>query len=135
MRPLLVLIVLLFFTFSCADDETSLNPLEDSGVLGLWEIESRGINNVSSTEAFCCESILLSEDTNLNDLKGTYYYDYGTVTNGTFELNVDNSTILFRSEDDTEDTFNFTIEDDLLEIYFFVENDRNWSRYSKTNNN
>lgn len=135
MRPLIVVIGILFCTFSCADDDTSFNRLEASDVLGLWEIESRGINYISSTEAFCCESLLLLEDSNLSDLKGTYSYDYGTVTNGIFELNLENSTIMFRSENDNEDIFNYTIEDNLLEIYFFEENDRNWSRYSKTDTN
>ncbi len=135
MRPLIVVIGILFCTFSCADDDTSFNRLEASDILGLWEIESRGINDISSTEAFCCESLLLSEDSNLSDLKGTYSYDYGSVTNGTFELNTENSTIVFRSENDTENIFNYTIEDNLLEIYFFDENDRNWSRYSKNVSN
>lgn len=135
MRNAFILFGLLFLVLSCSDDDKILNRLEATGILGFWEVESRGVNDISSTEAFCCESFLFMDDSNLSDLKGTYTYDHGKVTTGTFELNIDDSSLRFRTQNGTDNELSYNLEGERLEIYYFEDDDRIWTVYSKSGSN
>ncbi|WP_426430262.1 hypothetical protein ACPX19_12085 [Winogradskyella sp. HB-48] len=128
---------LLFFIailiISCNnDDSNTSNPLIETGLIGDWEISGRGINNISSLEALCCETLSFSDDDNEEDLNGSYVFDeYGTITNGTYTVSSENSTITYTTESNITNIIEFTVNNDVLEIWYFDENGRNWTTYNK----
>ena len=129
---LLALVTCLFY--SCNDnDNGTQNPLSDLGLLGDWDISGRGIDNVSSLEALCCESITFSDDSNTNDLKGTYVSDdsSGIITNGTFTVDIEANSIVYTTENDNTYALEFTIDNDVLEVWYFEDGARYWTSYAK----
>ncbi|MDT0557658.1 hypothetical protein RM697_03315 [Ichthyenterobacterium sp. W332] len=129
----LYVLILVSILISCSDDDVTINPLSNSGLLGEWEISSRGINNVSSLEALCCETIMFMEDSNINDTKGNYTFDdsNGIITNGVFTIDVNNNILLYTTENNNSYTQEYSLNSDVLEVWYFEEGDRYWTQYFK----
>ncbi|MCB0398899.1 MAG: hypothetical protein KDD26_04605 [Winogradskyella sp.] len=119
---------------SCSDDDSNTsNPLTEIGLIGDWEISGRGINNITSLEELCCETLSFSDDDNKEDFNGSYIFDQnGIITNGIFTVSVENSTITYTTENNNTNIIEFTINNDVLEIWYFDDdNGRNWTTYNK----
>lgn len=129
--------LLSFFLINCSNDDsnTMSESLESIDVLGRWEVSARGTNNVTSAEAFCCETLELMDDSNPQDLKGIFSYDYGTITNGTFTVDLNDDVFIFTTEDDTTNSLYFNRDADQLEVWTFEGENRNWTTYNKTSDN
>ncbi|WP_299336159.1 hypothetical protein [uncultured Psychroserpens sp.] len=123
--------------FNCSNDDSNSNSetLESTGVLGRWEVNARGINNITSGEAFCCETLELIDDTNPSDLRGRYSYDFGTLTNGTFSVDPENDVFTFTTENENTDTLFFSIDSNILEVWTFENSNRIWTSYTRGTDN
>ena len=132
---LTILICVLMMNCTNDDSNPSTETLENTGVLGRWDVNARGINNITSGEAFCCETLELMDDTNPSDLRGKYIYDYGTITNGTFSVDLENSVFTFTTENEHTNTLFFNLDSNLLEVWTFENNERIWTIYTKGTDN
>jgi hypothetical protein len=129
-----LLLFLLLITSCDTDDNNTLNPLIETGLIGEWEIIGRGINNISSLEALCCETLSFLDDDNKRDLNGLYIFDeHGIITNGSFTINLDENTINYTTENSDTSTLKFTINNSVLEVWYFDNSNRNWTTYVKQN--
>lgn len=126
-----------FFTaiilLSCDNnDSNTSNPIVETGLIGEWEIIGRGINNISSLEALCCETLSFLDDGNERDLNGLYIFnEHGIITNGSFTVNLEENTIEYTTENSDTTILEFTINNSILEIWYFDDNNRNWTTYLK----
>ena len=131
---------ILFFTLiltGCSNNNNeNSNPLSNTGLIGDWEISGRGINNVSSLEAVCCETIKFIDDANTHDFRGTYIFNdsSGVVTNGIFTVDSDNGAIAYTTENDNTYILEYSLNSNVLEVWFFDGGNRNWTTYIKTSN-
>jgi hypothetical protein len=118
---------------SCGtEDSNASNPLIETGLIGEWEIIGRGINNISSLEALCCETLSFLDDDNERDLNGLYIFDeHGIITNGSFTVNLEESTIDYATGNSDTTTLEFTINNSILEVWYFDDDNRNWTTYLK----
>lgn len=128
--------VALIFTLSViscgTEDSNASNPLIETGLIGEWEIIGRGINNISSLEALCCETLSFLDDDNERDLNGLYIFDeHGIITNGSFTINLEESTIDYATGNSDTTTLEFTINNSILEVWYFDDDNRNWTTYLK----
>lgn len=114
--------------FSCNDDSDDTNPLQESGIMGQWLINSKGINNLTSTESICCEFIIFTDDDISNNLTGSY--NYNDETYGTFSLDLNNNTITHISENGNSYTQEYLITENSLELWYYEGVDRYWVKYS-----
>lgn len=126
-----------FFTaiilLSCDNnDSNTSNPIVETGLIGEWEIIGRGINNISSLDALCCETLSFLDDGNERDLNGLYIFnEHGIITNGSFTVNLEENTIEYTTENSDTTILEFTINNSILEIWYFDDNNRNWTTYLK----
>jgi len=101
--------------FQCeSDDPAPFDILDTTGLLGSWEIQDEIINgNISDMIPKCCEFLEFDPDDNITDSKGllTYTDSQGLVNSGSFEVNLDNQTILFIDDENDEFIFDFSIND------------------------
>ncbi|MHA7842559.1 MAG: hypothetical protein ACX93I_04515 [Winogradskyella sp.] len=118
---------------SCGtEDSNASNPLIETGLIGEWEIIGRGINNISSLESLCCETLSFLDDDNERDLNGLYIFDeHGIITNGSFTVNLEESTIDYATGNSDTTTLEFTINNSILEVWYFDDDNRNWTTYLK----
>lgn len=132
-RIIYLLVASFLLTMSCSNDDNTTNPLSETGLIGTWGINGKGINNVSSIEAICCETLIFSEDSNIRDFNGNYEFDQsvGVTTNGTFVVDTLNNTILFTTENGLTSSLEFSLVNDILEVWFFNDSGRNWTSYNK----
>lgn len=114
------------------NDSNTSNPIVETGLIGEWEIIGRGINNISSLEALCCETLSFLDDGNERDLNGLYIFnEHGIITNGSFTVNLEENTIEYTTENSDTTILEFTINTSILEIWYFDDNNRNWTTYLK----
>ncbi|MUU77389.1 hypothetical protein [Winogradskyella endarachnes] len=117
--------------FGCSDDDSNNYPLENTGILGEWEISMRGIDNTSTAEIVCCESLIFSDNDTKNDLIGYYTYIYSGENYGSFNLDTDNTTITFASENGNINTETYLITENTLELWYYENEHRHWEIYTK----
>ena len=91
---------LLFLTASCSNDEDNApapeaDPLEATGLLGVWEFQGRTVNGEDTGAEPCCIFLEFVVNANPNDTQGTYFR-YGSVpmTEGIFIVSNDGSNDL-----------------------------------------
>jgi hypothetical protein len=106
----------------CAKEDTQqLSELEQTGILGKWEIQGRITDQISDLKAYCCEFIVFVEDNQPTDNRGEFNsYGTGYETDGTFEINLTGDTVSFNFNDkylkyrfEVQDTIlTFSYEDD-----------------------
>ena len=132
LRISLLFLTTLLITNCDTNDTNTSNPLIETGLIGEWEIIGRGINNVSSLEALCCETLSFSDDDSERDLNGLYIFDeHGIITNGSFTINLEENTIVYSTENSDTITLEFTINNSILEVWYFDDNNRIWTTYIK----
>ncbi|WP_431107670.1 hypothetical protein [Winogradskyella poriferorum] len=128
-----VVLIFVLSIISCGtEDNNTSNPLIDTGLVGNWEISGRGINNLSSLEALCCETLSFLDDDNERDLSGLYIFDeQGIITNGTFLVDLESNIIEYTAESSNTKTLEFNINNDVLEVWFYDGTNRHWTTYNK----
>lgn len=128
-----VALIFALSVISCdTEDNSNSNPLIEIGLIGEWEIIGRGINNISSLEALCCETLSFFDDNNERDLNGSYIFDeHGIITNGSFTVNLEENTIDYATGNSDTTTLEFTINNSILEVWYFDDDNRNWTTYLK----
>lgn len=106
---------------SCNDDDKVLiDPIEDTGILGIWKLESRVINNISDLAVRCCDYLEFEQDDRPDDLTGSFYaYGFLYETDGTFTLDLNGGSILFEY-DDSQRSYTYTLKEDRL-TFFYTE--------------
>lgn len=78
----------------CTKDEP-VDTLVNINIIGKWEIESRLTNNISNMAVLCCEFIEFKTDENIEDYLGLFQSESSNlINNGTFDVNVNDKTIL-----------------------------------------
>lgn len=114
----------LLMAFQCeSDDPSSIDNLEPIGLFGRWEIQDEVMNEIiSDMIPRCCEFLAFIPDDTIRDNKGllTHTDSQGLVNSGTFEVDIDNQTILFIDNENDEFVFHFSINDsqEILTIDF-----------------
>ena len=131
-RELIGSILLSFFLVNCSADDSVDNPLVKTGLIGKWEINGLGINTISSLEALCCQTLILTDDANNKDSTGLFVSETEVTTKGVFTVNLSNNTILFTTENGNTDKFEFSLDsNDYLEVWYFEGDNRHWTGYEK----
>lgn len=132
MRKTSFLVVLLSVClYSCSDDDSNFNALQESGIIGEWEINGKGINQIVSTESFCCETLIFTEDDNENDLKGNYIYSLNGETYGDFIIDTESNLITVTTENGNSNTEAYVLNENTLELWYYENENRYWSLYRK----
>jgi len=114
----------LLMAFQCeSDDPAPIDNLEPIGLFGRWEIQDEVMNEIiSDMIPRCCEFLTFIPDDTIRDNKGllTHTDSQGLVNSGTFEVDIDNQTILFIDNENDEFVFHFSINDsqEILTIDF-----------------
>jgi len=132
-----LVIIPFLMAFQCeSDDPAHFDNLVEIGLLGQWEIQDEVINgNISDMIPRCCEFLNFESDDDIRDYKGllTYTDSQGWVNNGTFEVDIDNETILFMDNENDEFIFDFSINDsqEILRLDFTedgINYTQSWTR-------
>ena len=114
----------LLMAFQCeSNDPSPIDNLEPIGLFGRWEIQDEVMNEIiSDMIPRCCEFLAFIPDDSIRDNKGllTHTDSQGLVNSGTFEVDIDNQTILFIDNENDEFVFHFSINDsqEILTIDF-----------------
>ena len=83
----------LLMAFQCEDDiEIADDNLNDSGLLGTWEIADETVNGLSDMLPICCEFFEFNPDDNKQDFTGLFVYtdSMGDVYDGLFTVDQTN---------------------------------------------
>jgi hypothetical protein len=129
----LLLFVPLLMAFQCDDDiEISDDSLNDTSLLGRWEINSEVMNGkIMDLLPKCCKFIEFSTDEKENDLIGMYIYteDMDAVSSGVFTVNLNSNTIVFEPPNSQIFTYEFMLNNNASELTFnFTENGVNFQQ-------
>ena len=130
-KPFLFFTLFSFCFFGCSDDDSENYRLQDTGIIGEWEISMRGIDNTSTTDVVCCESLIFTDNGTENDLIGYYTFIYNGENNGSFILDTENTTITLTSESGNINTETYLIAENTLELWYYENEYRHWSIYTK----
>jgi hypothetical protein len=116
---IIVLLVSIFLIASCSKNEPAqYDALEGTGLLGKWEIQKTIVDGIADLSAECCTFIEFNKDSHPDDLKGDFRsYGVGYETNGIFEVNTVNRTILF-DYNNKQRSYVFDIEENLLALSY-----------------
>ncbi len=105
----------------CTKDEP-VDTLVNINIIGKWEIESRLTNNISNMAVLCCEFIEFKTDENIEDYLGLFQSESSNlINNGTFEVNVNDKTILI-DLDNRQLLCDYSINADKLNLIYTDEN-------------
>ncbi|MBT8260525.1 MAG: hypothetical protein KJN82_04360 [Bacteroidia bacterium] len=123
----------LLMAFQCESDDPALfDNLDTTDLLGRWEIQDEILNgNISDMIPRCCEFLEFDPDDVITDRNGylTYTDSQGLVNSGTFEVTLDNQTILFIDEENNEFVFDFSINDSQENLTIdFTEDETNYTQ-------
>lgn len=113
--------------FQCEDDiEIVEDNLNDSGLLGTWEISEETVNGISDMLPICCEFLEFNPDDNKQDFTGFFIYtdSMGNVYDGLFTFDQTNQTILFDRNDNELITYGYSLNssEEYLTLTFTQEN-------------
>jgi hypothetical protein len=128
MKNLKILITTVILSFivltSCDKGEVEeIDNLQQTGVPGLWKLESREINGISGLAVECCDYIEFKTDSEPTDLKGKFKaFGVGYATNGVFELNTTDETIEF-IYDDEQLLYEIQISENIIVFSYSEKND------------
>lgn len=96
--------------------------LEQTGILGTWEIHSYEINGITDLSVNCCEFTEFKEDSRPDDYNGTYRtYGPGYESTGIFTINPTNSTLSF-GDSSSQTVYEYDIQDEYL-TFIYSENE------------
>ena len=100
----------------------STDSIEQYGLIGEWEIQSRVVNNITGMPALCCEFLVFSADQNTNYNIGNFsYFGNGDNTAGTFEvIDFDNMQFLI---DGTVHYRSFAVNGNYLSLDYIESGD------------
>ncbi len=125
-RPSLLLAFSIILLASCKNQSTDpqeTDLLRETGILGTWEIQTYVVNGIMDLSVECCEFTEFREDDQPDDYHGTYRtYGPGYESNGSFTLNVPNSTLTLDDPDNPR-VFEYLIQDDQLRIRYTEDED------------
>lgn len=130
---LFLILIPFLMAFQCESDlPAPYDNLNSLGLLGTWEIQNEIINgNLSDIIPRCCEFIEFYADDDITDNKGLYFQNdsQGTVSNGTFEVDLSNLTIVFIDDNNVEFVVAFTMDDTQQDLTLeFTEDDTNYTQ-------
>ena len=121
------LFLALILCFGCGKDESpQLEPektpqfcdMEQIGLLGEWEIQSRTTNGITPLIVFCCEFINLEDDDLLEDCNGAFKSEgVGYETEGFYTVNADEQTISFVFNNKTL-IYGFQVQDTIINFEY-----------------
>lgn len=103
----LLILLFAFVLFSCdkEDEQSDTNPnqqvdlLQQSGIMGKWEIQTREYDNIMDMTVYCCEFIQFESDSSLNDWQGSFsYMGHGDTNLGTFVVDTSKAEVLIQLE-------------------------------------
>lgn len=119
----------LLMAFQCEDDiEIADDNLNDSGLLGTWEIADETVNGISDMLPICCEFFEFNPDDNKQDFTGLFVYtdSMGDVYDGLFTVDQTNQTLLFEW-DDEQITYGYELDSSQEHLTFtFTEDNLNY---------
>lgn len=108
----LLLVLPLLMAFQCNDDDALMEDrLNDTGLLGTWEINDEINNNISDLLPRCCQFFEFLTDDNKEDLSGQFMFtdDLGQDYQGVFSLNESNQTIRFQRDGNEDLVYDYDI--------------------------
>ena len=119
---LLSIASLVLFLAGCSgDDPAPYDRLDDTGLLGTWEISGQTINGITNSSVVCCEFNEFTVDDNPDDLRGNYRtYGTGPEATGTFLVNELQSTISVERSTDTT-VLDYNLLNDNLTIEYMED--------------
>ncbi|MFO7719320.1 MAG: hypothetical protein R6W85_02625 [Gillisia sp.] len=119
----ILLFIFMILLTSCDKDQVEqIDNLEQTGVLGMYKLETRIVNGISSLAIECCDYIEFKTDSEPGDLKGVFRaFGVGYETNGVFELNPSTNTIQFEYND-TQTSYGFKSLEDVITFTYSEDN-------------
>lgn len=122
-----LLLLPLLMAFQCGDDlEIIDDSLNETGLLGRWEINSEVMNgNIMDLLPKCCKFIEFRTDENEDELIGMYVYteDTNNVYSGIFTVDLNSDTIVFEPSNNQIFTYGFLMNNNFTELTFnFTDN-------------
>lgn len=98
-----------------------VDKLDEIGILGEWEIESRVINGIDDMLPICCEFLDFQTGSNKDDFNGNMRYaEIDRDIAGKFEIDQANMTIEFIFEDYNYPS-NLEIKDNVMHLTYSNE--------------
>ena len=107
---------------TCRTDEPEpVDALEQTGLLGRWEIVDRWTGTITSGLPMCCEFLSFITGDNTQDLDGAILNENGAVTNeGTFAVDLSNSSLDLFYNGDTIPMV-YLIAEDRLNLEYYLD--------------
>lgn len=128
----LLLFLPFLFSFQCKDnDPAPLDRLEETGLLGRWEIQDEVLNGViADLLPRCCAFLVFKADDNISDKRGLLTYTANEIVkNGTFQVDESNQKIIFVDEDNDEFIFEFEFNEAKEQLIIdFIEEEVNYTQ-------
>lgn len=123
-----VLCLAVLTAFSSCEKVEDKDLLENTGILGRWEITEELTNGVSDLLPRCCEFLDFIPDDNIEDYKGLLTStSVGLLNSGIFEVDLNNKTILFIDDDNDQFLFNYSVDESLENLTIdFTEDGNNF---------
>jgi hypothetical protein len=118
---LFLTISFLLFTGCKKENQVEPSELEQTGLLGTWEIREVSVNGIADLAVDCCDFLEFSDDDIRGDFQGVFK-SYGAwhETNGTFLVNTDNHTILF-DFNNNQKLYDYEVQDEVLSFSYIDE--------------
>ncbi len=113
--------------FQCDNEsELSEDNLNESGILGKWEIANETINGISDLLPKCCKFFEFNPDNNNQDLSGLFMFIDDPVENymGAFTIEEPKQLIIFQREgkENIEYGYSINLSKDYLTLTFTEDN-------------
>ncbi|MFD0932651.1 hypothetical protein ACFQ0R_08615 [Psychroflexus salinarum] len=111
----LIIILPLLIAFQCNEDELHTienDNLNETGLIGGWEISAETINGISDMLPKCCRFLDFYINSNPDDLKGDYKYsDDSGLYDGEFTIDITENQIIFDNFNNEQVIYSFSIDD------------------------
>lgn len=120
----------LFMAFQCNDEiETIEENLNETGLLGRWEITDEVVNGIDDMLPKCCRFFQFDPDDNKQDLTGLFtFIDFTGDYSGIFTVDQTKQQIIFQREGREPVVYDFTMNSsqDYLTFSFIEEENLNY---------
>ncbi|MBZ9788171.1 hypothetical protein LB456_11945 [Psychroflexus sp. CAK57W] len=133
-----LLLLPLLTAFQCDEDEMENlenNNLNETGLMGSWEIADETRDGISDMLPKCCRFLEFYTDSDPDDYTGSYTFtdDQGLTYNGEFTVNLSDGLITFDNFDDDLIIYDYSVDDSGEGLIFsFTENEvkviQNWTK-------